>query len=83
MNFPHPLPISKTLPIFAPINDKIMATATLSGVNKADSRLYDRLLNGDFALEDVLVAAKKRKNIRDLRGKISFNDEYDYKAMRL
>jgi len=59
-----------------------MATATLSGVRTAESRLYDRLLNKDFAVGDVLVAARKRKNIRDLRGKISFSDGYDYKSMR-
>jgi len=28
------------------------------------------------------VDTRKRKNIRDLRGKISFNENYDYKAMR-
>jgi len=58
-----------------------METATLSEVNKADSRLYERLLNKDFAIEDVLTSRKK-KNLRDLRGKISFSDGYDYKSMR-
>jgi len=58
-----------------------METATLSEVNKADSRLYERLLHKDFAIEDVLTARKK-KNLRDLRGKISFSDGYDYKSMR-
>ena len=28
------------------------------------------------------VNNRKRKNIKDLRGKISFNDDYDYKSMR-
>ena len=28
------------------------------------------------------VNNRKRKNIRDLRGKISFIDDYDYKNMR-
>ena len=28
------------------------------------------------------VNNRKRKNIRDLRGKIKFTDNYDYKAMR-
>ena len=28
------------------------------------------------------VNNRKRKNIRDLRGKIIFSDDYDYKAMR-
>lgn len=58
-----------------------METVTLSGDNKVDSRLYDRLLSKDFAIEDVLTA-RKRKNLRDLRGKISFSDGYDYKSMR-
>jgi Arc/MetJ family transcription regulator len=28
------------------------------------------------------VANRKRKNLKDLRGKIQFRDDYDYKAMR-
>jgi len=28
------------------------------------------------------VNNRKRKNIRELRGKIRFNDDYDYKNMR-
>ena len=28
------------------------------------------------------VDARKRKNIKELRGKIKFRKEYDYKAMR-
>ena len=28
------------------------------------------------------VDNRKRKNIKDLRGKIKFHDNYDYKAMR-
>ena len=28
------------------------------------------------------VNNRKRKNIRELRGKVSFNDDYDYKSMR-
>ena len=28
------------------------------------------------------VNNRKRKNIRELRGKIKFHDDYDYKAMR-
>jgi Arc/MetJ family transcription regulator len=28
------------------------------------------------------VDIRKRKNIKDLRGKITFRDDYDYKAMR-
>jgi Arc/MetJ family transcription regulator len=28
------------------------------------------------------VDTRKRKNLRELRGRISFNENYDYKAMR-
>jgi Arc/MetJ family transcription regulator len=28
------------------------------------------------------VTSRKVKNLRDLKGKISFDDNYDYKAMR-
>lgn len=28
------------------------------------------------------VANRKRKNLKDLRGKIQFRDDYDYKSMR-
>ena len=28
------------------------------------------------------VMNRKRKNLRDLRGKISFSDDYDYKSLR-
>ena len=28
------------------------------------------------------VNNRKRKNIRELRGKVSFDDDYDYKKMR-
>jgi len=28
------------------------------------------------------VNTRKRKNIRELRGKVQFNDKYDYKSMR-
>jgi len=28
------------------------------------------------------VNSRKRKNIRELKGKIRFRDDYDYKAMR-
>jgi hypothetical protein len=28
------------------------------------------------------VDARKRKNIKDLRGRIKFREDYDYKAMR-
>lgn len=35
----------------------------------------------NFALRE-LVAAKRRKNLLDLEGKVKFQDNYDYKAMR-
>ena len=34
-----------------------------------------------YALQEV-VALKKRRNLLDLAGKIQFQDDYDYKAMR-
>ena len=34
-----------------------------------------------YALQE-LVALKKRRNLLDLAGKIQFQDDYDYKAMR-
>jgi hypothetical protein len=30
----------------------------------------------------VFIASKKRKNLLDLRGKIEFAQDYDYKALR-
>jgi Arc/MetJ family transcription regulator len=35
----------------------------------------------ETALQEY-VAARKRKNLNDLRGKILFRDDYDYKATR-
>jgi Arc/MetJ family transcription regulator len=35
----------------------------------------------EVALKEY-VDNRKRKNIRDLRGKIKFRDDYDYKEMR-
>jgi len=35
----------------------------------------------EVALKEY-VDTRKRKNIKDLRGKISFSENYDYKAMR-
>jgi len=35
----------------------------------------------DMALREY-VNNRKRKNIRELRGKIQFRDDYDYKTMR-
>ena len=35
----------------------------------------------EFALREY-VNNRKRKNIRELRGKISFRDDYDHKSMR-
>ena len=35
----------------------------------------------EIALKEY-VDNRKRKNIKDLRGKIKFHDNYDYKAMR-
>jgi len=35
----------------------------------------------EIALKEY-VDTRKRKNIKELRGKIQFRDDYDYKAMR-
>jgi Arc/MetJ family transcription regulator len=35
-----------------------------------------------YALQEV-VASRKRRNLLDLAGKIQFQDEYDYKALRV
>jgi len=35
----------------------------------------------ETALQEY-VATRKRRNIKDLKGKISFKSDYDYKAMR-
>jgi Arc/MetJ family transcription regulator len=35
----------------------------------------------EVALKEY-VDTRKRKNIKDLRGKIAFREDYDYKAMR-
>jgi Arc/MetJ family transcription regulator len=35
----------------------------------------------EIALKEY-VENRKRKNIKDLRGKVKFADDYDYKAMR-
>ena len=35
----------------------------------------------EIALKEF-VSSRKQKNLRDLRGKIKFDDNYDYKAMR-
>ena len=34
-----------------------------------------------YALQEV-VASRKRRNLLDLAGKIQFQDNYDYKALR-
>jgi len=35
----------------------------------------------EIALKEY-VDTRKRKNIKDLRGKVQFRDDYNYKAMR-
>jgi Arc/MetJ family transcription regulator len=58
--------------------------------------LNDELIDEAFKLSQTISTKKelietalreyvdnrKRKNIRDLRGKIKFSDDYDYKTMR-
>ena len=57
--------------------------------------LNDELVNEAFKLTNAktkkelvtialkaLIKQKKMKNIQDIKGKISFDENYDYKAMR-
>ncbi|MCL2329034.1 MAG: type II toxin-antitoxin system VapB family antitoxin [Bacteroidetes bacterium] len=44
-----------------------------------------KMLNYGNVIDEVLVellSHKKSKNLQDLRGKISFRDDYDYKSLR-
>ena len=57
------------------LDDDLVAEASrLSGI-KTKKDLVDEALR-------VFIASKKRKNLLDLRGKIEFAPDYDYKAHR-
>lgn len=57
------------------LNDALVAEALrLSGI-KTKKDLIDEALR-------AFIAAKKRKNLLDLQGKIQFAPDYDHKALR-
>lgn len=58
------------------LNDKLMEEA----FNFSQSISTKRELI-ETALKEY-VDNRKRKNLKELKGKIKFNDDYDYKAMR-
>jgi Arc/MetJ family transcription regulator len=58
------------------LNDKLMDEAF-----KYSQAISTKRELIETALKEY-VDTRKRKNIRDLRGKISFSENYDYKAMR-
>jgi len=35
-----------------------------------------------MSIIEGFIASRNKKSLRDLRGKISFSDDYDYKLMR-
>ena len=58
------------------INDALLQEALkLSGAKTKKAVI-------SMALEEF-VASRKRMNLLDLEGKISFRDDYDYKALRV
>jgi len=58
------------------IDDELMNEAIkLSGLKTKKAVI-------SLALQE-LVSAQKRRNLLDLEGKITFRDDYDYKAMRV
>ena len=58
------------------LNDELMDEAfKFSGSISTKRELIETALR-------EYVNNRKRKNIRDLKGKISFSDDYDYKIMR-
>jgi Arc/MetJ family transcription regulator len=58
------------------INDALMSEAIKYSVNITTKKAVIEL-----ALQEY-VNNRKRKNLQDLRGKITFCADYDYKAMR-
>lgn len=57
------------------IDDSLMEKAVAISGLKTKKEVVERAL-----IE--FVANRSRKDLRDLRGKIQFADDYDYKAMR-
>jgi Arc/MetJ family transcription regulator len=57
------------------LDDALVAEASrLSGITTKKDLVAEALR--------VFIASKKRKNLLDLRGKIEFAPDYDYKALR-
>jgi len=58
------------------LNDELVAEALMYSQTISTKR---ELI--ETALREY-VNSRKRKNIKELRGKIKFRDDYDYKSMR-
>jgi Arc/MetJ family transcription regulator len=58
------------------LNDKLVDEAF-----KFSQTIFTKKELIETALKEY-VDNRKRKNIRELRGKIKFSDDYDYKTMR-
>ena len=57
------------------LDDDLVAEASrISGIKTKKDLVHEALR--------VLIATKKRKNLLDLRGKIEFAPDYDYKELR-
>ena len=57
------------------IDDKLVEQAFSVSKAKTKKDLIDEALR-------ELIANRSRKNLLDLKGKISFREDYDYKSMR-
>lgn len=57
------------------LDDELMAEASeLTGIRKKKDLVHEALR--------FLIASKRRKRLSDLRGRIHFASDYDYKAAR-
>ena len=60
-----------------------MATTIEKEISTRRANLASRAkLKSDKVLTDF-IAERNNKSLKDLKGKISFRDDYDYKLMRL
>ena len=57
------------------LDDKLLKTAMKLGKTKTKRELIH------LALEEY-VKNKQKKNLLDIKGRIQFSDQYDYKSMR-
>jgi Arc/MetJ family transcription regulator len=57
------------------LDDALMAEAFRLTTAKTKKELLHQAL-------ETLIQTRKKKNLLDLAGKIQFNDDYDYKALR-